>query len=280
MKSLGYLLIVVFSAAAGALVAHVVAKPPGLGGPTVSYSDVEKLSPQEVAERVLPSLAQRLADKVVAAGFGGSIDHGGNPQDAVIDTVDLRLRAKGAGWLGVCVADYLGIDLEPVRTGLGPPRVEANGSIRVRQSYRIVGDTTHDREWNDRYAAELDEMCGALGPDAVFFSIDSATDLRSVTDALPALRSASATASIMCTGNAEACRSPRSVLETLKPDRLLSVSSTDECDQRQTCLELTFGTGPATSRSVWSVQAKGTYQGTYSTGWGKLVLSEIKLEYR
>lgn len=280
MKSFGYLLIAALSAAAGALVAHVVAKPPGLGGPTVSYSDVEKLSPEEVAERVLPSMAQRLADKVVATGFGGSIDHGGNPQDVVIDTVDLRLRAKGAGWHGVCVADYLGIDLEPVRTGLGPPRVEANGSIRVRQAYRIVGDTTHDREWDEAHAAELDEMCGRLGPDAIFFSIDSATELRSVTDVLPALRNAPATAAITCTGNPEACRSPGSVLETLQSDRLMLVSSTHECDQRQTCLELTFGTGPVASRSVWSVQAKGTYQGTYSTGWGKLVLSELMLEYR
>ena len=280
MKSFGYLLIAVLSAAAGALVAHVVASPPSLGGPTVSYSDVEKLSPKEVADRVLPTLAHRLADKVVATGFGGSIDHGGNPQDAVIDTVDLRLRAKGAGWHGVCVADYLGIDLEPVPARLGPPRVEANGSIRVRQSYRIVGDTTPDREWNDRYAADLDKMCGALGPEAVFFSIDSVTELRSVTDMLPALRSPPATAAITCTGNPEACRSPGSVLETLQPDRLMLVSSTHDCDQRQTCLELTFGTGPTASRSVWSIQAKGTYQGAYSTGWGKLVLSEIKLEHR
>jgi len=280
MKRFGYLLIAALSAGAGALVTHVVAKPPGLGGATVSYSDVEKLSPQEVAERVLPSLVQRLADKVVAVGFGGSIDHGGNPQDAVIDTVDLRLRAKGAGWHGVCAADYLGIDLEPVPARLGPPTVEANGSIRVRQSYRIVGDTTPDREWNDRYAAQLDEICGALGPEAVFFSIDSATELRSVTDMLPALTSAPATAAITCTGNSEACGSPGSVLKALQSDRLMLVSSTHECDQSQTCLELTYGTGPAASRSVWSVQAKGTYQGTYSTGWGKLVLSEIKLEYR
>lgn len=278
MKYIGYLLLAALSGAAGALAMHLLARPPTLGGETVSYESVERLSSRDVAERVLPPLMHRLADNVVAVGFGGSSDPQGTPEDMVIDFVDLRLRAKGAGWRGVCVADNLGIELEPVRTGRGPARGEPNGSLHVRPSYRVVGDTTHDKEWSDAYARELDDVCAKLGPDASFFSVDEGFDLRALTDMLPALRGAD-TAKIECTGNTEACRSPRTALAALQPGHLVAVSSTDQCDQRQTCLELTFSTGRGSPPAVWIARAKGTYRGTYPTGWGKLVLSELKLSY-
>lgn len=280
LKHTGYLVVAVVavvSAAAGALSNHYLAKPPSLSGLDARYEQVKHLSAHEVATRVLPGLSQQLAGNVVAVSFAGSTLPHETPEDMLVDSVDFRLRAKGAGWRGLCVADNLSIDLGPVARQGGHAAMEPTGSFRMRKSYRVVSEATNDVAWSEAYEAELDRMCASLGPEALFFSIDEGVDLRTVTDMLPALRDATDSVAVDCTGNLKACASPRDVLSGLAPGLLVSVRRLADCEEGRSCLELAFSNGRGSPPAVWIARAKGAYRGTYQTGWGKLVLSDLKL---
>jgi hypothetical protein len=199
----------------------------------------------------------------------------------VVDSIDFRLRAKGAGWRGLCVADNLSIDLGPIpqESGEGHTAAEPTGSFRVRQTYRAVSDTRSNEAWSEAYKDELDRTCASLGPDTLFFSVDEGVDLRTVTDMLPALRDAADSIAIECIGNTEACASPRDVLRGLSPGLMVSATVVTDCEEGRSCLELAFSAGRGSPPAVWIARAKGAYQGTYQTGWGRLVLSDLKLSY-
>lgn len=258
---------------------------------------IVKLTPKEAAQQFLPSLADRLSDRVVAISVSGGVEPHQEMDEAVAEDISFRLRAEGYGF-GLCVADNLNIALEVEQRGRASATVRPEGRTGIRQSYHVVGDTTPDREWTDTYKAELDKSCAALNSEDVFFlfGAGSSSDTRALTDMLPALRNLPATVEVGCSGNDEACRSPREVVARLDPKRLLAVSSIFECAEfGQTCLELVYlaerDVGLAPNRDaerdsnsmrpppLWVVKAKGSYRGTYSTGWGKLVLSDIQVTY-
>jgi hypothetical protein len=280
MKIFGYVVVAVLSATIGAIGALFLSKNLALGGGSISYEKIERLGPRQVAELVLPGFTRSLTESVVAVGFEESVAPREDPEERVVDFVDLRLKARGAGRRGVCVADNLGIHLQAGHDASGLLGTASSGAFRVLQTYRIVGDTTPDKEWSEAYEAELDTACEALGPHDSFFPMGVDVDLRALTDMLPALRNDATTASIECAGNEPVCRSPRGALRALHPEQITWVSSIQECDEDQTCLVIIFHAGgDSPNKGVWTVNAKGSYRGTYSTGFGKLVLSEVSLDF-
>ena len=248
-----------------------------MSGLDARYEQVKHLSAHEVAQQVLPGLSQQLVGNVVAVSFAGSTLPHETPGDMLVDSVDFRLRAKGAGWRGLCVADNLSVDLGPVAGQGRQAMVEPAGSFRMRQSYRVVSETRNDVAWSEAYEAELDRMCASLGPEALFFSIDEGVDLRTVADMLPALQDTADSVVVDCTGPHKDCASPRNVLSRLAPGLLISVRRLADCEDGQSCLEMAFSTGHGSPPAVWIARAKGAYRGTYQTGWGRLVLSDLKL---
>lgn len=282
MENAGYMTvaaIAVVSAAVGALSNHFWAKPCPSSGLDARYEQVKHLDAHEVAKRVLPGLSQQLVGNVVAVGFAGSTLPNETAEDMLIDSVAFRLRAKGAGWRGLCVADNLSIDLGSVTRQGGHAEVEPVGSFRVRQSYGVVSETTNDVAWSEAYEAELDRTCASLGPEALFFSVDEGVELRTITDMLPALQDAVGLVAVDCRGNLKDCASPRDVLRRLEAGLLISVRRLTDCEEDQSCLELAFSTGLGPPPAVWIARAKGTYQGTYQTGWGRFVLSDLSLNH-
>lgn len=297
MKFLAYALVGAFSAAAGAAAMYSWGDPPSQYQGDSRVESIVKLTPKEAAQQFLPSLADKLSDRVVAISVSGGVEPHQEMDEAVAEEIAFRLRAEGYGF-GLCVADNLNIALEVEQRGRASATVRPEGSTGIRQSYHVVGDTTPDREWTDTYKAELDKSCAALNSEDIFFlfGAGSSSDTRALTDMLPALRNLPATVEVGCSGNDEACRSPREVVAGLDPKRLVMVSSIFECAEfDQTCLELVYlaerDAGQAPNREagrdsevigrppLWVVKAKGNYRGTYSTGMGKLVLSEVQISY-
>jgi len=68
----------------------------------------------------------------------------------------------------------------------------------------------------------------------------------------------------------------RHLLKTLSWGRLLRVSSLVDCEEEQTCLEIAVADKDIRDR-IWSLRAKGHYRGTFSNGWGKMVLTSVEL---
>lgn len=297
MKFLAYALVGALSAAAGAAAMYFWIEPPSRYQGDARAVSLDKLAPREAADQFLPAMADRLSDRVIAFSVGGGVESHQAMDEAIADSISFRLRADAFSF-GLCLADNLRVDLETVRIGPSSTTVRPEGHIGIRQTYHVVGDTTPNRPWTETYEAELDKSCAALGADTIFFGFGAGSepDTRALTDMLPALRNLAATVDVGCSGNDEACRSPREVVAGLDPKRLVMVSSIFECAEfDQTCLELVYlaerDAGLAPNREagrdsevigrppLWVVKAKGNYRGTYSTGMGKLVLSEVQISY-
>lgn len=285
MKVAGYLLVGILSAAVGAGAMHLSKDGSSRYQGSAKLDSIAQLAPDEAAHLFLPSLLDSLSGRVVAFTAGGGMESHQGLEDAIADDISFRLRATAYGF-GLCAADNLGIGLESVAQGSGSKTVQPDGSIRIRQSYRVVGDTTPDKVWNDTYEAELNSICAAQGVNATFFYLGPGADPRGLADILPALRNAPPNIEIKCQGNGEACRSPGDILRSLDPGRLILVTSSLDCEETdQTCLELVYmaeqgtDTHSLVAAPRWVVKAKGRYRGAYSTGMGKLVLSEIEISY-
>lgn len=281
MRFASHLLVAIGAATIAVLVTLQVISRRGNDG-LLSLEDLEQSTPLEVAGIVLPTFSSRLVDRVVGMSFGWSNASESAESTSRPEFVSFRLRAKNSGFRGVCVADNLTIGLKPrgsTPAALG--KAAPDGQHRTFRTYRVVGDTSPEHDWSERYGAELDRRCGALDSDAEFFFMTDDDDLRTLVDVLPALNKLASSPEeslpqVRCSNGREKCPdAAREILKALSWGRLLSVSPLIDCEEGEACLEIEVADQTVRGR-VWTVRAKGRYSGAFPNGWGKIMLTSVE----
>lgn len=242
---------------------------------TLTFDELADLTPQQVAAIALPEVSRRQVSEVRALGYAASGPHDGPPTE--LEGISFRMRASSAGWRGLCQADVVSIDMTPAGSG----RFRPNGNVRVIQEYRFVDEAAAGGDWSESYGVELDRRCGEANDGrALFFSLGPDTSLRAVVDTLVALRALSGRdvrgGRITCSGDRSACEAPLSTLRSLQ-EPALSFANEPVCDPGQSCLDLVFEIGSASSSRLLTVSTTGAYRGVDQNGWGLLEISEVEL---
>ena len=282
MRFVSHLLVAIVAAMVSALVTLQVASRHHDDG-LLSLEALKRSTPHDLARSVLPTFSSRLIDRVVDTSIGWSSPSERAEATGTPEFVSFRLRAKEGGFQGVCVADNLTVSLKPrgsIPAAIG--KAAPDGQYHHFLTYRVVGDTSPEHDWSERYGAALDRQCGALRRDAEFFFMTDDDALRTLTEVLPALNKLTSSPDdsrlrVRCSDGQEKCPDdPRQILKALSWGRLFRVSPLIDCEEGQACLEIVVADQTVRDR-IWKVRAKGRYSGTFPNGWGRIVLTSVEL---
>lgn len=208
---------------------------------SLTLHEAQRLPTRALARRLLGESGALYQEAEIPPGSPG---HFGSR--IVLSYVTFATAPRSAGFPGLCMADRLTVNFEPVPgSGRGDDPPSRIVHLEAGRVYRIVGDTTDRREGTDGSERAQDAQCARSGPVLShrparhFFSEQpfSTLPLRMPEAFLAsrALQTAIAEARrgpvsrVTCTANdpalapPQACADPRSALAALSPDRLLSV---------------------------------------------------------